>query len=457
MENPTRNVSRGFGLSRLSGLSGLSRFSDLAGSLAFKSASRMFPEATVRAVMSRIRTGCIEVEMPDGARWTLGDPASPLRCKVRVHRKVFFEKLVRYWDVGLGESYQDGDYETDDLVALLSIVIRNLAHLPGISGSAPAENENRAREVNREAADNRRLHRARGNTLHGSRANIAYHYDLSNELYALFLDPSMTYSSAVYRGPEDTLEEAQAHKYDLLCRKLELRPGDHILEIGSGWGGFALHAAGRYGCRVTTLTLSREQKALAEARIRAAGLSERVEVRLEDYRETAGLYDKIVSIEMFEAVGYEYFDAFFAKCRQVLKPGGVMAMQVITMPDSRFEAYKEGCDWIQKHIFPGCLLPSLYELARSVRNSGGLMIQHLENFDLHYARTLSEWRTAFHANAAGVRALGFDDRFARTWDYYLAYCQAAFATRNIGLLQLTLTFPNNQDYRGANFLPHPAA
>ncbi|MCD6024739.1 MAG: class SAM-dependent methyltransferase [Fibrobacteria bacterium] len=412
-----------------------------------KSMSRLFPEKVVRSVMSNIRIGCIEVETPDSGRWTLGDPAAALRCHVRIHRKEFFENLVRYWDVGLGESYQEGDFEVDDLVAFLRIIILNIPHLPGISGS-----EGSHPDLNREQEDNLRLHRSRGNTLRGSKANISYHYDLSNALYQIFLDPSMAYSSAVYRTPADTLHEAQVHKFDLLCRKLELKAGEHVLEIGSGWGGFAIHAAREYGCRVTTLTLSQEQKTLAEERIRAAGQQDRVEVRLQDYREVTGRYDKIVSIEMFEAVGYEYFDVFFAKCREVLKPEGLMAMQVITMPDARFEAYKDGCDWIQKHIFPGCLLPSVYELSRSVRNSGGLTIQHLENFDLHYARTLWEWRKTFRARRAEVLALGFDMRFFRTWDYYLAYCEAAFSTRNIGLLQLTLAFPNNVAYRGANYL-----
>jgi cyclopropane-fatty-acyl-phospholipid synthase len=427
-----------------------SAFARGAQAMTLKSMSRLFPEKVVRSVMSNIKTGCIEVDTPDSGHWTLGDPAAELRCHVRIHRKEFFQNLVRYWDVGLGESYQEGDFEVDDLVAFLRIIILNIPHLPGISGS-----EGSHPDLNREQEDNLRLHRSRGNTLRGSKANISYHYDLSNALYQTFLDPSMAYSSAVYRTPEDSLHEAQIHKFDLLCRKLELKSDDHVLEIGSGWGGFAIHAAQKYGCRVTTLTLSQEQKTLAEERIRAAGpedLTARIEVRLQDYREVTGRYDKVVSIEMFEAVGYEYFDVFFAKCREVLKPQGLMAMQVITMPDSRFEAYKDGCDWIQKHIFPGCLLPSVYELSRSIRNSGGLMLQQLENFDLHYARTLSEWRGTFRAKRAEVLALGFDMRFFRTWDYYLAYCEAAFSTRNIGLLQLTLSFPNNVGYRGANYL-----
>jgi len=423
-----------------------------AQALTLKSVSRLFPEKVVRSVMSNIKIGCIEVHAPDSGRWVLGDATSTLRCHVRIHDKVFFDNLVRYWDVGLGESYQEGHYEVDDLVAFLRIIILNIPHLPGISGSEASHPD-----LNREQEDNLRLHRARGNTLRGSKANISYHYDLSNELYQLFLDPTMAYSSAVFPRPEATLHEAQIEKFDLLCRKLELKAGEYVLEIGSGWGGFAIHAARKYGCRVTTLTLSQEQKNLAEERIRAAGQESMIEVRLQDYREVTGSFDKIVSIEMFEAVGYEYFDVFFAKCREVLKPEGLMAMQVITMPDSRFEAYKDSCDWIQKHVFPGCLLPSLYELARSIRNSGGLMLQHLENFDLHYARTLSEWRRTFLAKQAEVLALGFDARFVRTWEYYLAYCEAAFSTRNIGLLQLTISFPNNLEYRGPNALDPVAA
>ncbi|MDB5106548.1 MAG: cyclopropane-fatty-acyl-phospholipid synthase [Fibrobacteres bacterium] len=418
-----------------------------AGALAVKAAARFFPEQAVRSILSNIKVGCIEVETLDNGLWVLGDPAADLRSRVVVRDNALFDNLVRFWDVGLGESYQAGHFDVDDLTVFLRILLLNIPHLPGISGST-----SKAPEVGREAAANLELHRKRSNTLQGSRTNIAFHYDLSNELYALFLDPSMAYSSAVYRGPGDTLHEAQINKFDILCRKLELKPSDHVLEIGSGWGGFAIHAAGRYGCRVTTLTLSKEQKALADERIRLAGLSDRIEVRFQDYREITGSYDKIVSIEMFEAVGHEYFGTFFETCRAALKPDGLMAMQVITMPDSRFDAYKGGCDWIQKHIFPGCLLPSVYEMSRAVRDSGGLMIQHLENFDLHYARTLKDWRLGFMARLDEVRALGFDGRFIRTWEYYLAYCESAFKTRNLGLVQMVLSLPNNTAFRGPNFL-----
>ncbi len=418
-----------------------------AGQLALKAAGRLFPETTVRAVMSNIKVGCIEVETPDGGFWVLGDPAASERCCVRVKDKALFENLVRFWDVGLGESYQAGHYEVDDLPRFLSIIVKNIAYLPGISGSGAA-----TAEINREGSANRALQSKRANTQAGSRENIAYHYDLSNSLYSIFLDPSMAYSSAIYQGKEDTLEQAQTHKFDLLCRKLELKPSDHVLEIGSGWGGFALHAARRYGCKVTTLTLSQAQKDLADARIREANLSHRIEVLFRDYRDITGSYDKIISIEMFEAVGREFFGTFFAKCRAALKPEGLMAMQVITMPDGRFEAYSNGCDWIQKHIFPGCLLPSVTEMSLAIRDSGGLMIQHLENFELHYARTLRDWRKAFLGRLEEVRALGFDERFIRTWDYYLSYCEASFRTRNLGLVQLVLSFPNNQTARGRNFL-----
>ncbi|MDQ3002178.1 MAG: cyclopropane-fatty-acyl-phospholipid synthase family protein [Fibrobacterota bacterium] len=416
-------------------------------SLTLKAAEKFFPELAVKTIMSNIRVGCIEVELPDSGFWMLGDPASADRCRVVVKDKALFENLVNFWDVGLGESYQAGHFEVDDLAALIRIIILNIPYLPGISGSTTS-----TREVGREIDRNRDLHVKRGNTLEGSRSNIAYHYDLSNDLYALFLDPTMAYSSAVYRGPGETLAQAQVNKFEVLCRKLELKPSDHLLEIGSGWGGFAIHAAGRYGCRVTTITLSKEQQVLAESRIREAGLSGKIEVHFQDYRDISGSFDKIVSIEMFEAVGHEYFGDFFAKCRAVLKPQGLMAMQVITIPDARFEAYKQGCDWIQKHIFPGCLLPSVHEMSLAIRDSGGLMIQHLENFDLHYARTLRDWRKAFLADTGRVRALGFDDRFIRTWEYYLAYCEASFRTRNLGLVQMVLSFPNNTAWRGPNFL-----
>ncbi len=436
----------------LGGKAWMNGLSQTLQSLSLKTAALLFPEKVVRQVMSRIKVGCIEVESPDSGHWVLGDPNQIPRCTIKVRNGDMFKKIVRYWDVGLGEGYQAGDYEVDDLVAFISIIILNIPYLPGISGSSLEQALPGEAEVNREASDNIALHKHRSNTLNGSRQNISFHYDLSNALYALFLDKTMAYSSAVFRDDEESLESAQIRKFDMLCRKLELKAGDHVLEIGSGWGGFAMHAARHYGCRVTTLTLSQEQKNLAEERILAAGFESSIDVRLQDYREITGTFDKICSIEMFEAVGYEFFDVFFAKCREVLKPNGLMAMQVISMPDSRFDAYRQSCDWIQKHIFPGCLLPSVYELSRAIRNSGGLMIQHLENFDLHYARTLAEWRKTFLRKHDEAQALGFDEFFIRTWDYYLAYCEAAFRTRNIGLLQLTLSFPNNVDFRGANFL-----
>jgi cyclopropane-fatty-acyl-phospholipid synthase len=269
------------------------------------------------------------------------------------------------------------------------------------------------------------------------------HYDLGNEFFRTFLDESMTYSSAYFVRPGMPLAEAQSAKYDRLCRALRLRPTDHVLEIGTGWGGFAIHATRAYGCRVTTITISREQHALATERVAAAGLADRIDVQLRDYRDAHGTYDKIVSIEMLEAVGHRYFEAFFAQCERLLAPNGVLGLQVITCPDSRYDQLRTGVDWIQKHIFPGTLLPSVARLTRAVNRTGTMSLFSLEDMGLHYAETLRQWRTNFNRATGEILRLGFDRRFLRTWNYYFSYCEAAFASRNISVAQMVFTRPNN--------------
>jgi cyclopropane-fatty-acyl-phospholipid synthase len=282
------------------------------------------------------------------------------------------------------------------------------------------------------------LHRLRRNTRRGSRRHIRAHYDLSNDLFALFLDPTMTYSSAVFGAPDEPLRAAQERKFAHFGDALQLGPDDHVLEIGCGWGGFARFAATRYGCRVTGITISEAQRDLAAARVHAEGLSPRVEIRLCDYRDVRGRFSKIVSIEMLEAVGRAHWRRFFAACHDVLAPGGLIGLQVITMPDHRFEAYARRCDWIQKHIFPGGILPSLGELCRAMAADAPFTIRELTDIAPHYARTLARWRATFFERLPQVRALGFDERFVRMWDYYLASCEGAFRARALGTLQLVL-------------------
>jgi len=280
------------------------------------------------------------------------------------------------------------------------------------------------------------------NTRHNSRRNSRKHYDLGNDFYSLWLDDTLTYSSAWFEGA-DSLEQAQENKYRRLCQKLRLGPGMRVLEIGCGWGGFAIHAARHFGVQVTAITISPAQHAKAVERVRAAGLEDRVEVLLRDYREVRGQFDAIASIEMLEAVGHAFLRTYFAQCHRLLKPTGRVGLQVIICPDSRYDAMRRSADWIKKHIFPGGQLPSIKALVDSACSTGDLYLQHLENFGLHYARTLNLWRERFNLQSRAVMALGFDERFLRKWNYYLAYCEAAFATRNINVAQMILSRPNN--------------
>ncbi len=359
-------------------------------------------------------------------------------ARITVHRADFYRKTVLYGDVGFGESYVDGDWDTEDIQTVISWFLENLEHNPTISGS-------RKKNYFLSALNgvNKLVHKFRDNTLSGSRKNIQAHYDASNDFFASFLDPSMTYSCAYFKHPNQSLEEAQKEKYDQLCKKLRIKASDHVLEIGSGWGGFAIHAAKTYGCHVTTLTISKEQFSFALERIRQAGLSDKIEIKMMDYRHLRGAYDKIVSIEMLEAVGDKYFETYFAKCSEVLKPHGLMGFQIITCPDSRYDQVKRGVDWIQKHIFPGSLLPSLARIQDAVRKTGTLQMHGLEDMGHFYVETLSRWHETFNRNLDRVTELGFDRAAARKWNYYFKYCQAAFRSRNISVLQAVFTRPNN--------------
>jgi cyclopropane-fatty-acyl-phospholipid synthase len=294
---------------------------------------------------------------------------------------------------------------------------------------------------------NRLLHFLRPNSVATARKNIAEHYDLGNDFYALWLDATMTYSAALFTSHDQSLADAQAAKYDALCQKLRLVPGDHVLEIGSGWGGFASHAVRHYGCRVTTVTISQAQFDYASERFAREGIADRAEVRLQDYRHITGQFDKIASIEMMEAIGDQYLETYFAKIHEVLKPDGLVAVQFITVPDCRHAELKHGIDWIQKHIFPGSLLLSITRVSEALQRTGDLFLHQLEDFGSHYARTLRMWFENFNSCHENVRALGFDDRFIRKWNYYLQYCEAAFAMRNISVVHAVYTRPNNPRLR----------
>jgi cyclopropane-fatty-acyl-phospholipid synthase len=381
-----------------------------------------------RKTLASFRAGRLELICGDRT-YAGGDAAAGICATIVVHDERFFSRVLWREEIGMGESYMDGDWSSPDLVAVARFAIRNLAELNRRNRLSSLLNRWRLRL----------LHALRSNSLRGSRRNIRYHYDLSTEFFRLFLDATMAYSCAYFLRPEDSLDEAQANKYERICRKLRLEPQDHLLELGTGWGGLALYASQHYGCRVTTTTISREQSASARELFRRAGRAgSRIQQLSEDYRKLRGQYDKLVSIEMFEAVGFAHYDQFFRTCDRLLAPGGRMLLQTITVPDRRFSEYRRYTDWIQTYIFPGSELSSVCEILKSLARSTQLGLSQAEEIGPHYARTLAIWRERFLAALPEVRALGFDERFVRMWEYYLAICEASFLERNTGNVQLLL-------------------
>lgn len=386
-----------------------------------------FAARVVLAGLGRLRDGSLIVNLPDGSSQRFGAHDAP-HGELTVHRWRFFARLLRGADTGAGESYVDGDWSTPDLVALTRLFLANEDVLapPRVVGLM-----GRLRD--------RLLHVIRSNSRIQARRNIHAHYDLSNDFYSLFLDPSMTYSAGLFTREGMGLEAAQMAKYKRLAEWAGLRKGDRVLEIGCGWGGFAEYAAGVLRCRVTGITLSEEQAIFARHRMKQRGLADRVEIRLVDYRDVTGSFDAIVSIEMLEAVGHRYLDDFFEVCDRVLRAGGRVALQTITIPDQQYDRYRRGSDWIRKYIFPGGHLPSLGAIQASMARRTGFVVDRLENIGEHYAATLRQWRRRFWMKNDAVRDLGFDENFVRLWDFYLATCEAAFLQHNIGNLQLQLS------------------
>ncbi len=399
----------------------------------------------VLSSLSRMKRGRLRLELPGGFTRDFGSPEAdlphgiPASADIRVVREAFFRKCALYGDIGFAESYIDGDWTTGNLTALIAWFILNIENSPVLSGSGMA----RAAGLNLLRLANRLDHSLRPNSHSNAGRNIGRHYDLSNDFFALFLDESMMYSSARWGRPGMTLAQAQAEKNEALCRKLRLRPEDHVLEIGTGWGGWSIAAASGYGCRVTTVTISRSQYELASRRVSEAGLSGRIRVELKDYRDIRDRFDKVVSIEMIEAVGHRYLPDFCGVLDRVLKPEGLLAMQLITCPDSRYDQFRKGVDFIQKHIFPGSLLISLNRLNALLAQHGGFVLHGMEDLGRDYVLTLRAWGERFQAHRDAVLALGFDERFLRKWSYYLGYCEAAFALRNISVVQTVHTRPNN--------------
>ncbi|EMY78689.1 cyclopropane-fatty-acyl-phospholipid synthase [Leptospira weilii serovar Ranarum str. ICFT] len=393
--------------------------------------------------LSPMQKGSIRLVLPNGEKAYLGNPESgdpPEFHKgiIHIHNSIFFKKTVLNGDLGFSESYIDGDWDTDNIRAVISWFIYNLENSPSVSGS-----KNKFTHLSFTNIGSRLLHLFRKNSIRGSKKNIVEHYDLGNDFYNKFLDPTMTYSCAYFQTMEETLEQAQLAKLEILCKKLRLKPTDHLLEIGTGWAGFSTYAAKNYGCKVTTYTISEEQYRYATEKIKTEGLSDRIEVRKEDYRKVQGSYDKLVTVEMLEAVGHEYLEDFFAMCNRVLKKDALMVHQIITSPDARYESFRKGVDFIQKHIFPGSLLPSIARINQAVNRSGDFHLYSLEDIGIKYDHTLMTWLKGFDSNIAFIRDMGFNESFIRKWRYYFSYCAAAFSMKNISVVQVVYTRPNN--------------
>jgi cyclopropane-fatty-acyl-phospholipid synthase len=409
------------------------------------------PHRTSRALVVASRTGLAQrlcrravlgrlssltgggITFTDGAGQVdrCGAEDAPLQVTITVHSPEFWVDVACRGTIGAAESYIAGDWTADDLTILVRLLALDLAAADRLERglarlSAPLF---------------RLLHLVRRNTRSGSRRNISAHYDLGNDFFSLFLDPTMMYSCAYYEQPDATLEQASVAKLDRICRQLDLRPSDRVIEIGSGWGGFAIHAARQYGCHVTTTTISRAQYDLAVERVRAAGLTGRVEVLLQDYRDLTGSYDKLVSIEMIEAVGSTYLDTFLASCSHLLRDQGLMLLQCITMADQRYVQACSTVDFIQRYVFPGSFLPSVTAICASLTAATDMRMVALDDITPHYARTLVHWRRHFLDRLDEVRALGYSERFIRMWDFYLCYCAGGFQERCIGTVQMLIGKP----------------
>jgi cyclopropane-fatty-acyl-phospholipid synthase len=382
----------------------------------------------ILARLGRIDRGSLQITLPGGRRIDCGDVASEPAADLTIHDNRFFTRTVRGGDIGLGESYTDGNWDSSDVARVFEVLILNRDRLAdgNFVTAALSRLWDRVR------------HLLRANTVPGSRRNIHAHYDLGNDFYRTFLDASMTYSCARFLSSEETLEEAQLNKLRDMIAKAQIGPEDHVLEIGCGWGSFAVEAVRQTGCHVTGITVSRAQMEWARERVRQEGMEERIDIRLTDYRHIAGCFDRIVSIEMLEAVGHRRLGTFFGCCGCLLKPGGLMALQTITIPDERYDDYRRGMDWIRKHIFPGGHLPSPGAIRAAVADGTSLTIIGTEEIGPHYARTLREWRNRFLAQTPALEAMGLESAFRRKWVYYLASCEAGFATGATGNLQIVL-------------------
>lgn len=385
--------------------------------------------------LTRLQQGTLIIREAGASDVTVGDGNSAYpAAELVIHNHSTWRDLLTGGSIGAAEAYVAGDWSSPNLVYLLRFFSRNIDLMNKF--------EDRFSWVTKPALKG--LHWLNRNTPEGSRKNISAHYDLGNDLFELFLDPSLMYSSAIYKTPESTLNQASTYKLDVICRKLELKPGDQVLEIGTGWGGFAIHAAKHYGCHVTTTTISAEQLALAKQRVEAEGLQQHITLLFDDYRDLSGQYDKLVSIEMIEAVGPQFLPSYFGQISQLLKPDGLALIQAINMPEQRYQRALKNVDFIQRYIFPGSFIPSFGAMVGAVREQTDLVLAHVEDLGFHYARTLNDWCQRFQAHSQNLHQRGYDDAFQRLWHFYFSYCEAGFSERAIGVAQIVMAKPGNK-------------
>ena len=386
----------------------------------------------VHTLLRRLTIGHLVVEDGDQRHEFGQSPElTPYHAHIVIHDQGVYRDVFNNASIGAGEAYMRGWWSTPDLVAVIRLMVANLNVINEADSSRPI--------WSRIATG--LFHKLNANSRSGSKKNISAHYDLGNDFFQLFLDPTMMYSAAIYQTQRTSLEEAAVHKLDHICQKLELKPTDHLVEIGTGWGGMAIHAAKHYGCKVTTTTISQEQYEYAKQRVAAEGLSDKITLLLKDYREMEGQYDKLVSIEMIEAVGHEYYDSYFSKCASLLKPTGLMVIQAITIADQRYDYAKNSVDFIQRYIFPGGCLPSVQVISDCLARKTDMQMVALEDITEHYAMTLADWRQRFHEQRHRVTDMGFDEVFCRMWDFYLAYCEGGFRERAISTVQTVFAKP----------------
>lgn len=352
--------------------------------------------------------------------------SNDLAVTITVHSPRFYGDVAFGGSIGAGEAWMRGYWDCDDLVKLVRLMVRNRELLDQMEGPLTAF----ARPLLQ------LTHWINRNTRKGAKRNIAAHYDLGNDFFSLWLDKSMMYSCAIFEPPDISLAQAQQVRLERVCQRLDLQQSDHLVEIGSGWGALALHAVRNYGCKVTTITISKEQYELASQRIVQAGLTDQITIMLKDYRDLEGRFDKLVSLEMIEAVGADQYDSYFGKCSELIKPGGRMLIQAITIEDDRFDEYRKRVDFIQRYIFPGGCIPSVREMTASIARSTDMTVQGVEDIGLHYATTLNHWRKNFFENVEEIRKLGYPETFIRMWEYYLCYCEGGFLERSISDVHL---------------------